>query len=87
MLFHITWEFDPAHRNDAQNRFRDGGGPPAEGVTMVGRWHAAAGLKGFLIAEADDAIAIGKWMQDWTDHLRFEVTPVVDDEGVGEIIG
>jgi len=87
MLFHITYEIDPAGRNAAQDRFRETGGLPPEGVTMVGRWHAAAGLMGFLVAESSDAVAIGKWMQDWTDVLTFEVTPVVDDEGITEVIG
>ena len=87
MLFHITYEFGPAQRNDAQQRFREGGGLPPDGVTMIGRWHNAAGLKGFLIAESADAVAIGKWMQDWTDLLTFEVTPVVDDDGVTEVMG
>ncbi len=87
MLFHITYQFGPAARNTAQQRFKETGGMPGEGVTMIGRWHMAAGLKGYLIAESANAVAIGKWMQDWTDILTFEVTPVVDDEGVTEIIG
>ena len=87
MLFHITYEMGPAQRNDAQARFREAGGLPAEGVSMVGRWHSAAGLKGFLLAESVDAVAIGKWMQDWTDLLTFEVTPVVDDDGITEVMG
>ena len=54
---------------------------------MLGRWHSVAGLEGFLVAESADAVAIGKWMQDWSDLLTFEVTPVVDDDGLTAVIG
>jgi hypothetical protein len=54
---------------------------------MHGRWHSAAGLVGFLIAESSDAVAIGKWMQSWTDLLSFEITLVLTDEEFTEVIG
>jgi hypothetical protein len=54
---------------------------------MTGRWHCAQGLKGFLVAEASDAVAIAKWMQEWTDLLSFEVTPVLTDEELARVIG
>lgn len=87
MLFHISYQIAPNARNDAQSRFKDTGGGPPEGVTMVGRWHKAAGLGGFLIAETSDPVALGKWMQEWTDLLEFDVTPVTDDEQVMEVLG
>ncbi len=54
---------------------------------MNGRWHSAAGHVGFLIAESSDAVAIGKWMQSWTDLLSFEITLVLTDEEIVEVIG
>jgi len=87
MLFHITYDFTPQERDDAQRRFKDTGAPPPEGVIMHGRWHSAAGHLGFLIAESSDAVAIGKWMQSWTDLLSFEITPVLTDEEFSEVIG
>ena len=87
MLFHITFEFSPHERDQAQKRFKETGAPPTEGVTMLGRWHSVAGHIGFLVAESSDALAIGKWMQSWTDLLSFEVTPVLTDEEAAEMIG
>ena len=87
MLFHIEWELSPATRNHAQERFKDTGAIPPEGVIMKGRWHSVAGRRGFLIAESSDAVAIGKWMQGWTDLLSFNITPVVTDEELVEIFG
>jgi len=87
MLFHIIYEFSPQERDDAQERFKETGAPPPDGVTMHGRWHSAAGLVGFLIAESSDSGAIGKWMQSWTDLLSFEITLVLTDEEFTEVIG
>ncbi len=87
MLFHITYEFSPQEREQAQKRFKETGALPPEGVTMQGRWHSAAGRKGFMIAETGDAVALGKWTQSWTDLLSFEITPVLTEEEVGQVIG
>lgn len=87
MLFHITYEFSPEQRDNAQERFKETGGLPGDGVTMHGRWHSAAGQVGFVVAESSDAVAIGKWMQGWTDLLSFEITPVFTDEEAIEVIG
>ncbi len=54
---------------------------------MISRWHCAQGLKGFILAETTDATAIAKWVQDWTDLLSFEVTPVINDEQIARVIG
>ena len=82
-----TYQLKPGHRNSAQDRFKEtGGGLPPEGVEMVGRWHCAQGLKGIVIAETTDAVAIGKWLQEWTDLLTFEVTPVLYDRKLQNIV-
>jgi len=86
MLFHITYEVSPQDRNQVQKRFKETGALPPEGVTMQGRWHSAAGHIGFLVAESSDAVAIAKWMQNWTDLLAFDITPVLTDEEVAEIL-
>ena len=87
MLFVIQYEFVPENRDMAQARFRETGAQPPDGVKMIGRWHAAAGGEGMMVCESDDAIAIGLWMQQWTDLLAFHVTPVYDDEGAMKVLG
>lgn len=87
MTFHITYKISSERRNESQKRFKETGAPPPAGVKMTGRWHCAQGLKGFLVAESADAAAIAKWMQDWTDVLSFEVTPVITDEELARVIG
>jgi hypothetical protein len=87
MLFHITYTLPPENREKAQSRFKETGGLPPGGATMIGRWHCAEGLKGFVIAEASDAEAIAAWTQQWTDVLSFDIAPVVDDEQMMRVIG
>lgn len=87
MQFYVGWTVNPEHRDAATARFAETGALPPAGVKMVGRWHFAEGRSGFLIAESNDAVAIGKWTQAWTDLLTFRVVPIVDDEGFKAILG
>jgi hypothetical protein len=86
MLFHITYEFLPDHRDAAQDRFKETGGLPPEDVKMIGRWHFAEGHGGTLIAETDNPVSISKWTQEWTDLLSFQITPVLTDEQIMEVL-
>lgn len=86
MLFVVSWKFRTDYRDAANNRFKETGGMPPEGVHMIGRWHYASGRQGLLVCETDDAIALGKWTQNWTDFLDFEIHPVNDDAGVTEVL-
>ncbi len=87
MLFMVSYEFHPDDRNVVQERFRTTGGLPGEGAKMIGRWHAIGGHRGFVLAETSDGIALGKWLQEWTDLLTFDVVPVNDDAAVMQVMG
>jgi hypothetical protein len=85
MLFMTTWKIAPEKRVATTDRFLKTGGSPPPGVKMVGRWHSVAGT-GVVIAETDDAAALGIWLQEWSDLISFEVTPVVDDAGAAKML-
>lgn len=87
MLFHITYKVTPEQRDNAQGLFKKTGGMPPTGVTMKGRWHSVDGNRGFLLAETSDIESFGKWIQDWSNILTFETTPVLTDEQVAKVIG
>jgi len=87
MLFMIIYSFRPKDRNVVQERFKKTGGLPGPGAKMLGRWHDLGGNRGFVLAESNDSVAIGKWMQEWTDFLDFQVTPVNNDEEVMKVLG
>ena len=87
MLFMVSYEFMPDARNEAQARFKSTGGLPGPGATMRGRWHCLGGGRGYVLVESSDNIAIGKWLQEWSDLLVFEVMPVNNDEDVMKVLG
>jgi hypothetical protein len=82
MLFMVTYKLRPEHRTSAVTRFLETGGPPPEGVKMVGRWHDASMRRGFVLSDSPDAEAAAKWCHQWADLLTFEVIPVLDDDQV-----
>lgn len=87
MIFHIAYSLSSNQRDEAQQRFKSTGAPPPAGVTMEGRWHSVNGNGGFILAESSDLEAVGKWIQEWSDLLTFEVTPILTDEQVARLIG
>lgn len=80
MIYHIAFDYLPDNRAEVHDRFAQTGAPPPNNVKMVGRWHSAEGNRGWLICETDDGKAIARWLQEWTDLISFEVTPVLTDE-------
>jgi len=87
MLFMITYAFVPEIRDEAQQRFKKTGGLPGAGVKMLGRWHNLGGHSGFILVESNDSVAIGKWIQEWTDLLEFDIVPVNSDEDDMKVLG
>jgi uncharacterized protein DUF3303 len=86
MLFHITFHVAIEQRDATLARFKQTGGLPPAGVTMLGRWHGIGGRVGFSVVEAADPQAVAKWLQDWTDLISFEVTPVLTDEQFSQVV-
>ena len=86
MLFVLRWTIPHTSREDAVERFMEGGGAPPDGVKMLSRYHSADGEYGFAIAEASDAVALGKWTMAWNDLLIIDTRPVLDDEGLAEVL-
>lgn len=87
MLFMVEYSFAPDDREMVQDRFKKTGALPGPGVTMLGRWHAVGGNRGYVLADSSDGVAIGKWLQEWTDALDFNVVPVNNDDDVLKVLG
>ena len=86
MLFVLRWTIPHTSREDAIERFMETGGAPPDGVRMLCRYHSADGEYGFAIAEASDAVALGKWTIAWNDLLIMDTRPALDDEGLGAML-
>ena len=87
MLFMTTYSIRPEHRDAAIARFKETGGPPPDGVKMVGRWQDVSGNHGWALAETDDVESLHKWIYEWSDVLTFDVRPVLNDEQFSRTIG
>ena len=86
MLFMVVFTFQAKDREAVVARFQETGGPPPEGVRMVGRWHDAGMHRGFALAESNDLETVAKWCHRWADLIAFEVVPVLTDEGVRNVL-
>ena len=51
-----------------------------EGVKIIGRWHDTAARGGVAIFEADDMMALQRYLGQWNPALDLDCTPVLDDE-------
>jgi hypothetical protein len=87
MLFLLTYQTSLATQRTGIERFKQSGGPPPDGVKMIGRWHALDGSSGAVICETNDAIALAKWAQEWADVISMHITPVADDEIMAKVMG
>ena len=56
-----------------------------DGLTMIGRWHEA-GNRGFMVCEAKDVVALGKFSNQWSDLCDIDIVPLMTDEEVGQVL-
>ena len=87
MQYLVTWDLEPSQRNFAQERFASEGAPPPEGIEVLTRWHLATGRGGLCVAQTEDPVALGSWIQEWSQWMRFEIQPVLGDEDLVQVIG
>lgn len=78
MLFMVHYEIEPKNRDTSYDRVESLGGdgtPP--GIKVVGTWSSVTQLEGWVVAETDDILLIGKWMRHWTNLNVNRITPIV----------
>jgi hypothetical protein len=86
MKFMMTYSISTADIDDAIARFLETGGGPTGNVTMINRWHAAAGRFGFVLLEGEDVAAIYQYATEWGDLCDLDITPVLEDEEAGAVL-
>ncbi|BAX63636.1 MULTISPECIES: DUF3303 domain-containing protein [Burkholderia cepacia complex] len=85
MTFH--WAPDTQQRAEAIERFQRTGGLPPDGVRLVGRWTRADLSAGFDLLETDDMKKLTEFAYQWSDLMRLDIVPVLDDAELGEVLG
>ena len=68
-----------------QERFKSGE-EKTDGLKVIDRWHEVGKNQGFMLAEADDIMAVRTFTNQWNDLCNMEVVPVMTDEQVGQIL-
>ena len=79
MKYMITFTIRAENAKAAIQRFKETGGSPPAGVTLVGRWHEMGTGRGFALLESDDPVAVSKMLVGWSDLTDQTTVPVVDD--------
>ncbi|HEY4296815.1 MAG TPA: DUF3303 family protein [Paraburkholderia sp.] len=87
MKFIVQWNGLPSAENAVIERFMKTGGKVPDGVTLLGRWHAAGGLHGVAIVEANDTQSMVALSLDWGDLLTVDIFPALTDEELGAALG
>jgi len=85
MTFH--WAPDKEQRAEAIERFLRTGGLPPEGVQLLGRWTSADLGSGFDLLETDDAAKLTEFAYQWSDLMKLEIMPVLEDAELAAVFG
>jgi hypothetical protein len=83
MKFMSIWTLSPGTIRETVDRFLAGEGAPAEGVTLLGRWHNVDCSGGFALFETNNAVALHQGAAKWSDVLEISITPVIEDAEAG----
>ena len=81
-----TWTLLPGALKEAVGRFLEGQGQPAEGVTLLGRWHKVDCSGGFALFETTNPVALFESAVVWADVLEIHNSPIVEDDAAGPIL-
>lgn len=88
MKFMLTFCIKPdaATRDEAIARFQKTGGIPPKGANLLGRWTRADFSGGFDLLESDDPKSLTEFALTWSDLMKMNIIPVVDDQELLEVI-
>ena len=81
----FTWAPDARIREEAIERFQKTGGLPPTGVTLLGRWTRADLSGGFDLLEAEDLRKVTEFAYMWSDLMKLDITPVVEDDDLNAV--
>ena len=86
MKYITKWSIKEENFAAAVERFKTDQPEPSAGVKMIGRWHVMGGGDGFSLIEADDPVALSRFILAWADLVDQEVYAVVDDTEIAQAL-
>jgi Domain of unknown function (DUF3303) len=78
MLFMVIEHFRDQDAVSIYRRFQEKGRMLPEGLSFVNSWVEADLNRCFQLMECDDVTLLQRWVVEWSDLGRFEITPVVE---------
>ena len=84
MLFRLDYSIPVENVTSAQQRFATLD-EKRDGLTVIDRRHEA-GNRGFMVCEADDVVALGKFSNQWSDLCDIDIVPLMTDEQVAQVL-
>jgi Domain of unknown function (DUF3303) len=67
-------------------RFQKSGRHPPKGAKLLDRWTRADLSGGFDLLETDDPKKLAEFSFMWSDLMELKITPVLDDQELGEVL-
>jgi Domain of unknown function (DUF3303) len=86
MLFVCYVTIDPDNRDESLERFKEQGIVEPKGAKLLGAWISLTMQETWAIFEADDAAAIMKLSEPWTDLNVHEIAPVMTFDELKKVI-
>ena len=85
MLFKLSYSIPVEWLKECQEQFKSGE-EKTDAQTVIVRLHEVGKNQRFMLAEADDIMAVGAFTNHWNYLCNMEVVPVMTDEQVGQIL-
>ena len=85
MLFMMEWKIKDGCVKKAVDKFLSTQAPVPEGCQIVGRYHAPGSGKGWLIVDTNDLKTVYEHSSEWSEMLKWDVTPIVSDSEAGQV--
>ena len=86
MLYLVIERFRRGDPVPVYRRFREQGRLAPEGLRYVASWVTQDLTRCFQIMECDDRSLLDRWIEDWSDLVEFEVTPVMTSEHARTVV-
>jgi len=87
MLFVCYVTIDPENRDESIARFKAQGIVEPKGAKLLGAWISLTQQETWSIFEADDAAAIMKLFEPWTDLNLHHIAPVMTFDELKKVVG
>lgn len=77
MLYMVIERFKNGDSAAVGERFKRNGRMMPEGVVYHASWVEPSGARCFQIMEASTPESLARWVNNWSDLVDFEITPVL----------